>query len=310
MKLRGIVLFVTLLCLSQHLQAQYYFYDDKYYDNPLLFEFGGSIGAMNSLTDVGGRKGIGKRGLKDFNIKNTQVSGSVFFNAIYKNSVAVRLEGTFGQIKGYDSILAKVASSTKGRYERNLSFRSPITEILLVAEFHPVYIFGNFTDEHYPPALSPYLLAGVGYFHFNPQTQLNGVWIDLQPLRTEGQGFKEYPERQLYKLNQLNIPLGIGVKYELSTFFNIRAEAVLRKIQTDYLDDVSKRYIEPSLFFNYLNGAKLAQALQLNNRYRSPVVPVPNTAHPNGIRGNSENNDSYFNFSIKLSLIFNREKIR
>ena len=38
----------------------------------LVLEFGGSVGAMNSLTDLGGRKGRGKAGVKDFTIKNTE----------------------------------------------------------------------------------------------------------------------------------------------------------------------------------------------------------------------------------------------
>lgn len=310
MKLRGIILLLTLFYFSHPLKAQYYFYNENYYDRPLLLEFGGSVGVMNSLTDLGGRKGPGKKGVKDFNIKNTQMCGSVFFSAMYQNSFAVRIEGTFGQVKGYDSILASVASSSEGRYERNLSFRSSITEVMAVAEFHPVYIFGNFNDDHYPPAFSPYLLAGIGYFHFNPQTQLNGAWVDLEPLHTEGQGFSEYPDRHPYKLNQINIPIGIGVKYELSANFNVRAEMVLRKLQTDYLDDVSTKYIDPSAFPNHLSGVQLGQAILLNNRYRSPAIPVANTAHPDGIRGNPNNNDSYFNFTIKLGIILNRERIR
>jgi len=40
--------------------AQYYFYNDSYYDNAVLFEGGVSIGAMNSLTDIGGKKGSAK----------------------------------------------------------------------------------------------------------------------------------------------------------------------------------------------------------------------------------------------------------
>ena len=52
---------VLLLTVSVNkVSAQYYFYDNKYYDNPLIFEVGGSVGVMNCLTDLGGNKGIGK----------------------------------------------------------------------------------------------------------------------------------------------------------------------------------------------------------------------------------------------------------
>ncbi len=72
-----------------------------------MFEIGGSLGAMNAFTDLGGRKGIGKKGVKDFNFKNTELCGGMFFSAVYKNEIALRIEGTFGQIHAYDSILKK-----------------------------------------------------------------------------------------------------------------------------------------------------------------------------------------------------------
>ena len=65
---------------------------------------------------------------------------------------------------------------------------------------------------NYPPAVSPYILAGIGYFHFNPQANLNDNYVDLQPLHTEGQGFAEYPNVKEYKLSQINFPVGIGSK--------------------------------------------------------------------------------------------------
>ena len=45
---------------------------------------------MNAFTDLGGRKGIGKKFVKDFNFKNTQFCGSIFFSAVYKNEIAVK----------------------------------------------------------------------------------------------------------------------------------------------------------------------------------------------------------------------------
>ncbi|MEP6597081.1 MAG: hypothetical protein ABJA71_14105 [Ginsengibacter sp.] len=293
-----------LFCVSYQAHSQYYFYDDRYYDNDLVLEIGGSLGAMNSLTDLGGRRGRGKEGVKDFNIRNTQLSGSFFLSAIYRYDIAIRLEGTFGGVKGYDSILRAVAPTTEGRYERNLNFRSPITEIMLAAEFYPVLIFRKFNQDVFPSLLQPYVMGGVAYFHFNPQTKLNNNWIDLQPLHTEGQGFKEYPDRKIYSLNQLSFPIGIGAKYEATSFLNLRLELLWRLLTTDYLDDVSSRYINPAYFPAYLSGTKLKEALLLHDRHKPGAV----TAHIDGIRGNPKNNDSYFNLNFKLSFIFNRER--
>ena len=304
-----VALIFILNVFVQKATAQYYFYDNNYYDNPLLFEVGGSVGIMNCLTDLGGRKGIGKKFVKDLNIGTTQAAGSVYLAVVYKYAIALRLEGTFGQVKAYDSILKNVRTTTLGRYERNLSFRSNISEISLTAEIHPLSIFKKWRNiDEEPSRYSPYLLAGIGYFSFNPQAKLQNNWVDLQPLSTEGQGFKEYPDRKPYSLHQTNIPLGFGVKYELSSLFNLRAEFVYRILHTDYLDDVSTTYIDPTLFANYFTGSKLTNALLLSDRhYELDPNYIPTGA---GIRGNSSQNDGYFTFNIKFGLIFGRERIR
>ncbi len=299
---------VTLLCCAaQKVSAQYYFYDNNYYDNPVIFELGGSVGVMNALTDLGGNKGIGKKFIKDLNLGNTQFAGGVHFSATYKNAIALRLEGTFGQVKAYDSILKKNSASTFGRYERNLSFRSTISDFMAVAEIHPLFIFRQYDENTEPPRYSPYVVAGIGYFSFNPQAKRQNNWVNLQPLRTEGQGFAEYPDRKPYSLKQINIPLGLGVKYELSPMFNLRAEFVYRKLQTDYLDDVSTTYVDPNLFSNYFTGSKLTNALLLNDRKYELEPSSTNSA--GNERGNSKNNDAYFTFNLKVGLIFGRERI-
>jgi hypothetical protein len=303
MKIR-LFLFFLLASVGNQLKAQYYFYNGQYYDNSVVFEIGGSLGAMNAFTDLGGRKGIGKRGVKDFNFKNTDLCGGMFFSAVYKNEIALRIEGTVGQIHAYDSILKNVAATTNGRYERNLSFRSSISEISALVEIHPFYLFGNFDEDHYPPAVSPYVVFGLGYFHFNPQAMLNGNWVDLQPLSTEGEGFSEYPNVKPYKLTQFNFPLGIGGRYDLSPLVNVRAEIITRILQTDYLDDVSGRYIDPSVFANHFSGLKLQEALLLNDRHK----PGAETAHPGGIRGDPKNNDSYITFNLKIGVTLGRQR--
>jgi hypothetical protein len=301
-------LFLFLLSV-QNVTAQYYFYDNNSYYAPVMYEIGASAGVMNCLTDIGGTQGLGKKFVKDLNIGNTQLNGSIYFSATYKEAVALRIEGTYGQVKAYDSILKDVQSTTP-RYNRNLSFSSKITEYSVVAEFYPIFIFVNWASrEDYPPSFSPYLLAGVGFFSFNPQTILNGRTVDLQPLSTEGQGFAEYPTRKPYKLQQTNFPVGVGVKYELSSVLNLRAEFLYRILSTDYLDDLSTRYIDPKVYGNYFTGTQLTDALALNDRRNknNPEYPI----NPNGgqIRGNPQNNDAYFSFNIKLGFTFGREKV-
>lgn len=303
----GIVLLLAVFS-PQKTVAQYYFYDNNYYDSPILFEIGGSVGAMNCLTDLGGRKGIGKRFVKDLILRNTKLAGGIYASATYKNAVTLRVEGTWGKVQAYDSILKNVKTTTFGRYERNLSFRSNISEISAIAEIHPLFIFINWENrEQDPPRLSPYLLAGIGYFSFNPQTKLNNRWVDLQPLRTEGQGFAEYPSRKPYALKQINYPVGIGAKYELSPLFNVRAEIVYRILTTDYLDDVSRWYIDPTLYANYFSGSKLTNALLLNDRHYE--IDPGYVTFPGDQRGDPRDNDAFFTFNVKFGLTLGRQRI-
>jgi hypothetical protein len=303
MKRSAIVLWVLVFSVTvSSLNAQFYYYNDKYYDSPLAFEIGGSAGLMNSLTDLGGKKGIGKSFIKDLNWKNAKPSFSVYALAMYKYAVGIRLEGTFGSVQAADSSLRSVAASTFGRYERNLSFKSKITDVQLALEIHPLF-FREY-DENEAPYFSPYLVAGVGYFSFDPQAEINGQIYSLQPLRTEGQGFAEYRDRTPYKLSQVNFPVGIGVRYEVNSFLNARVEVVHRILQTDYLDDVSKDYVDPSLFANYLPANQAAISQQLFDRQGE--LNGSHTTQVGSQRGNPKNNDAYFTVQVKLGITLGR----
>ncbi len=296
-----IILFTIILFSTQYTFAQGDFFDDLYYDNKVTYEVGGSLGVMNCLTDLGGGKGIGKNFIKDINPGNTEPCGSVYLSAFYKNAIAIRTEAVWGIVKASDAVLKNIKESSGGRYDRNLSFRSSIFEISLLAEIHPRY-FKKYNRKEKLPRLSPYLLGGIGYFAFNPQAKLDNEWVDLRPLSTEGQGFAEYPSQKVYKLKQINFPVGGGIKYKLSSFINFSVECVYRILMTDYLDDVSTTYIDKTLFQKYFTGAELAKALTLHNR-QNEINPTHNTSIGD-IRGNPKKNDAYFSINFKLGFAF------
>lgn len=301
------ILVLTLVCsllAGRSLKAQYYYYNDKYYNNAVTLEIGGSAGIMNALTDIGGRKGVGKKFIKDLNWKNTKLSYGFYALAMYEGKVGLRFEGTFGEVASYDSILKSVKTTTFGRYERNLSFKSKIADFSLALEIHPL-MFKSY-DEDEPPTISPYGVIGLGYFSFDPQANLNGQWYALQPLRTEGQGFDEYPDRKPYKLSQVNFCAGLGIRYEVTPLVSARLEFNHRFLSTDYLDDVSTDYVDPTLFFNYLPANRAAIAQQLFNR-KGELDPGHNTQIADQ-RGNPENNDSYFTIQFKLGITLGRQR--
>ncbi len=305
---KNITYIISLVALLTSLSgnAQFYYYNNNYVENDITFELGGSVGIMNCLTDVGGKKGVGKKFIKDLNMKNSQLAAGGFISALYKSVIGLRLEGTFGKVKAYDSVLQGDASDAKFRYYRNLNFQSKVTEFSAMLEFHPLFLKSYDVTEDNVPKLSPYLLGGVSMYNFKPMGSINGRLVDLHSLHTEGQGFAEYANRKNYSLSQINVPLGAGIKYELGPLFNARLEVVHRILFTDYLDDVSTSYIDPATYATNLSAsqATLAQAW-----YNRSIPPAPLKYDAGAKRGESKNNDAYFSFSLKLSFVLGRNKV-
>lgn len=283
----------------------YYFYNNGYYESQTVIEAGISAGVVNGMTDVGGsKKGKANSGFAgDFTTNNSNLTVGAFVTATYKDFIGARLDFSLGRVEAADSNLKGTTSSwAKGRYDRNLSFRSNIMEIGVGLELHPLML-RDYIDRD-PPRLSPYILGGFSWMKFNPKANLNGVWYELEPLRLEGQGFDEYPDRKRYKKNAFAVPYGFGFRYETSEILNIRLEVVKHSLFTDYLDDVSKEeWINPVLFDKYLSPADAVIAKQLYNR--SPTINPPRNTLP---RGKSKSNDAYWNVVIKFGFNINRVK--
>jgi hypothetical protein len=145
-------------------------------------------------------------------------------------------------------------------------------------------------------------------FKFRPQAQYespNGStrWVDLQPLRTEGQGMMEYPDRKPYKLTQLEIPMGFGAKYYMSDNTYIGFEILHRKTFTDYIDDVSTTYVNPDLFINYLPSEEAVIAKQVYFRGYGYTSRPDNGEQ----RGQSKNNDAFFSSIIRFGWRLNNQ---
>lgn len=291
------------LFICNTLQSQFYFSTGNNPEPELLWEFGGSIGVVNCLTDIGGNSGTGKKFIKDINWTKTQLCGSMFASASFNSGIAVRLEAMLGQITGNDDVLKNRVDISHARYLRNLQFKTNIIELSLLTELHLVTLFAKNKD---PQLLSPYLIGGIGAFNYTPKTKINNVWVDLRPLHTEGEGFKEYPGRSEYGSFSWCIPLGAGLKYDLGGLVTFRFEFLYRFTGTDYLDDVSKNYIDPSLFSKYLSPTEAALAIKLADR--SAELPAGLKNNVSDIRGNPKNNDAYFSCMIKAGFALGRIK--
>ena len=282
------------------------------YSQSLLFgnenfkvETGINFGPSFFLGDLGGNRGKGTNFLKDLNLGLTKMMKGVFFTVYPNKWLGFRLAVDYTYLEGRDDIIKTNGIDELWRKQRNLDFKTNIWEAYGCIEVFPTMFFNRKTE--FEPRLRPYGLVGLGIFHFNPQgsiTNSNGSksWYYLQPLRTEGEGMPEYPKSKPYKLTQMNIPIGGGIKYYLSERLNFSMEILYRKTFTDYIDDVSKTYIDPKNFTKYLSSQQAAIATKISDKFL-PIIFPGMTRYPAGTqRGDSKDGDTYFSAIAKIGI--------
>lgn len=291
-------LFAVTLCLFSSGYGQE--------DEQNTTEMGFTVGPMVFLGDLGGHAGKGTTFIKDYNMNTTKLAIGAY-GAVYPAPfLGFRLSLTYSSIEGSDGDITPKGGDEVTRLDRNLDFRSMILEGTLMAEFYPTVFLEDDPDD-VTGRLRPYGVIGLGMFHFNPQGSYHDpstgdtYWVNLQPLHTEGEGFPEYPDRKPYKLTQMNIPMGVGIKYFLSENVNLSFEIVHRKTFTDYIDDVSTRYVDPSLFYKYLSPSQAPIAAAMANK--SPLQHIATAGYqPGDKRGDPTQNDAYFTAQFKLGI--------
>lgn len=213
----------------------------------------------------------------------------IFLRKDLNRYTAVRGTFTYGKISGDDA-----RSNIEDIQNRNLSFQSNLLELSLVGEFNPLGT--NSTGRR----LQPYLYGGIAVFHFNPEANYNGQLVKLQPLGTEGQGMEGFDKP--YKLTQISIPLGAGVKYQITDRINLGVDVGVRKTFTDYLDDVSGSYVN---YNDLLAGnGRVAAALGNRSGELNPEGNIPAIVPTGTQRGNSPKDDWYFTAGVTIGYKF------
>ena len=87
------------------------------------------------------------------------------------------------------------------------------------------------------------------------------------------------------------------MKIDLNQKLAVEAEYCLRKTTTDYLDDVSTRYPDPSVFGSDKDG-RTASFLSLGKNLNAPQ-------QEQGIRGDSQHKDWYNTLSVAITYAIN-----
>ena len=228
-------------------------------------EFGVGIGAGHYFGDLNTRA----------HVNRPKFAATAFFRKNFGNYIAVRVGASFAQL-GYSDVYNDHNAYMQ---QRNLSFNSNVWELALQGDFN----FFRFMPGEPGYNFTPYVTFGVGVFNYDPFAMLQGQKYFLRPLNTEGQGNAMYPDRKPYGSMAFSIPFGAGIKYSINESINIGFEIVHRVTGTDYLDDVSTTYVDPSVFPTLPDGSP-SPAYLLHDRSYELGEPIGIPGRQRGIR--------------------------
>jgi hypothetical protein len=225
-------------------------------------------------------------------------AGGVLFRYNINPRLAFKATALFGSLQASDA-------TTGGDKARNLSFRSPISELSAQIELNFLRLY----NEKGQNPFSPYLFVGVSVFSFNPQAELNGVWYDLQPLGTEGQDLNirdasgRLYDQKRYNLTGFSIPMGIGLRVNFLKYYCVGLEWGYRATFTDYIDDVSGTYVDRDLLIEY--RSRLVADLSDRTTTMTTVegVDFPDYHKAGTARGNNAKTKDWYSFAV-LSFSF------
>jgi hypothetical protein len=160
---------------------------------------------------------------------------------LFGTNLRARLDGTYYKISGSD-----LPSDPRAeRIPRNLHFKASNFELSGMIEY---YLFPVKTYNITRPQWNPYIFAGVGISTNNPRAKLDGNWVDLRPLQLENNPYDEIIAV---------FPMGIGLRYKLNVYMDLKVEGNYRFTLTDYLDDISAYNVEEfylDLVDDYVSG--------------------------------------------------------
>ncbi len=253
----------TLLCNNTNVSAQYHHQ-----------EIGAWVGISNYFGDIN----------TNYSFKKVRPSGGIVYRYHVMEYIAIKGSASYASIGFEDA-----DSPFPYQQARNLSFRSNIIEASALIELN----FKKFVPGSRAHSFTPYLTAGIGFFHHNPKAKIDGEWYRLKLAGTEGQNESQISGKKPYKSIQMTVPAGFGFKWWMKGPWTMSAEAVYRSTFTDYIDDVSGQYVDNLIF---LDGSIEAQLED-----RSGEVGTILIGDTGQQRGDSSSNDGYLFVGVSFT---------
>lgn len=277
---RTLLLIFSVTMFSFRLFAQEEAYEQR-------GEFGFTFGAAHYFGDLNPRSRINR----------PKPAFGLYFRRPFNNYLAARISVHYAEV-GYSDIYSK----NEFQLRRNLSFNSKIWEAAIQGDFNFFkYIPGD--PNH---SFTPFITIGAGIFSYDPYAYLDGNKVYLRPLGTEGQNISYVDasgkKRKPYGKTAICIPIGAGLKYNVSNNLNLSFQVVHRLTQTDYLDDVSTTYVGNDKFEVSAAGVP-STAFLMQDRSFEKGSPIGVEGRQ---RGWSKQKDQYIMAEIGISFSFGR----
>ncbi len=259
------------------------------------------IGASNFLGDLGGKDKVGTDySYADLELSLTHPSLSLGYRYRITKAWSWKSDLYYLYVSGSDAY-----TNEPVRNNRNLSFKSNIYELSTNIEYDFIrerggnrYGIRSAKSRYKSANFNFFVAGGIGVFYFNPKASYHGVWYDLQPLGTEGQGLPGNPPK--YKRISICIPITAGLRVALGKYYTMALEYNFRKTFTDYIDDVHSVYYD-----NYALGAAhgpVGAYLADPNLGNIPGATYPDAYGTPAQRGDKQM-DSYMSIQLKLGII-------
>lgn len=247
--------------------------------------FGVRAGATNFLGDIG--NGDLARGFVfNMNMADTRWAVGPFIRWRFHPLFALQGSFNYFRLQGED-----IDSDNRARRGRNLNFRNDAFDFSAKLEYYPQVLSVSDVGYRgiYKLSYATYFTVGAGGVISNPKQEYNGNYYKLRPLMTEG---------VKYSPVAFTMPLGGGFYFTYKRVHRFGFEYTWNWTFTDYLDDISTQYADPSEMSSDPMAATLA-----NRWIGIGDVPAAVQYGPDSPRGDPTDRDNYMLMTFSYSYL-------
>ncbi len=289
-----------------------------------VLDIGVTAGMSNYVGDIGDGKSSGRTFIWDLQEIRTRPAFGVFVRHKIDRDGLWWVRGDFMRIhiSGHDK-----HTEYKPRRARNLHFRNRMSEASIRIERDLIQQSIIWSRQRRTMVTVRGFL-GLAFFKHNPEAQVDlnnpaysdlvtvgitsdGYWHSLPELMTEGIDYSD-------QLQMTTIPFGLsavvaGERRDGTVDFYIGIELGFRLTNTDYLDDISGYYYDPSQM-NPLGAALSSQANEVVMDQEEITHSLANHQWQDEenliIRGNPSNDDAYGTLVLSFGKVLNGSSTR